>query len=74
MSDQGAVRRQWLFHCQAPQRGYGLSGSIPSGRAVRQPSAAFRSLAMEQPLQRERALHMAGGRLAEAQFVGKGQI
>jgi len=72
-SDQGAVRSQWLFHWQAPQRRYGPCARVPCGRAVRRPSAALRSLAMEQPLPRERALHMTTGRLAVARLMCKGQ-
>jgi len=55
-SDQGAVCSQWLFHWQAPQRGYGPCARIPFGRAARRPSAALRSLAMEQPLRRRARL------------------
>ncbi|MDQ6958645.1 MAG: DUF5615 family PIN-like protein [Mariprofundaceae bacterium] len=34
-SDQGAVRNQWLFHWQAPQRGYGPCARVPFGRSAR---------------------------------------
>ncbi len=44
------------------------SGELPGGHL-----SALRSLAMEQPLLQERALHMTTGRLAVARFVGKGQ-
>jgi len=81
-SDQGAVCSQWLFHWQAPQRGYGPCARVLFGpvcvrtrtgrRAARRPSAALHSLAMEQPFLQERALHMTTGRLAVARLVGKG--
>jgi len=55
-SDQGAVRSQWWFHWQAPQRRYGPCARVPFGRAARRPSAALRSLVMEQPLRRRARL------------------
>jgi len=91
-SDQGAVRSQWWFYWQAPQRRYGPCARIPCGpvcaclcvarrqvrtrtgrRAARRPSAALRSLAMEQPFLRARALHMTTGRPAVVRLACKGQ-
>jgi len=46
---------------------------FPSGKPPTGHLPALRSLAMEQPLPRERALHLTGGRLAEGRFACKGQ-
>jgi len=46
---------------------------FPAGESLTSHLSALRSLAREQPLLQERALHLAGQRLAEERFVYKGQ-